>query len=209
MGRPRRQNQAMRNYAVTSRQNSGTATVVRRATLRREDLSSWLSTTFSGIYAILADHGRHPSGSPFARYHRVAVDKFAVEAGFPVASLLDDSSELENSALPGGWVATTTYSGRLEDIGDAYRAIAAWVDESNVERSGDPWEVYLSDPQMRTDPANWRTEINQSFEGTGTHRPGLLSDTRRNVVKHEASRHAAGAPREWPGDRRITQSAPH
>ena len=194
---------------MTSRRNSGTATVVRRATLRRADLSSWLSTTFSSIYAALADNGRHPSGSPFARYHRLAVDQFEVEAGFPVASPMDGSSEVENSALPGGWVATTTYSGRLEDIDDAYRAIASWVDEGNAEHSGDPWEVYLSDPQMRTDPASWRTEINQPVEGTGTHRRGLLGDTRRNVVKHEASGHAGGAPREWPDDRRIARSAPH
>jgi len=199
----------MRHYSVTLRKNSGTATVVRRATLRREDLSSWLSTTFSSTYAALAGNGRHPSGSPFARYHRLGVDQFEVEAGFPVTGPLDGSSEVENSALPAEWVATTTYSGRLEDIDDAYRAIASWVDESNVERSGDPWEVYLSDPQMRTDPANWRTEINQSFEGTGTHRPGLLSDTRRNVVKHEASVHAGGAPREWPDDGRIARCTPH
>jgi effector-binding domain-containing protein len=197
----------MRHYSVTSRKNSGTATVVRRATLRREDLSSWLSTTFSSIYAALADNGRHPSGSPFARYHRVAVDQFEVEAGFPVTGLLDGSSELENSALPGEWVATTTYSGRLEDIDDAYRAIVSWIEENSAERSGDPWEVYLSDPQMRTDPAGWRTEINQPFEGTGIHRRGFLGDTRRNVVKNEVSGHAAGAPHEWPDDRRIARSA--
>ena len=58
---------------------------------------------------------------------------------------------------------TTTHSGRLEDIEGAYRAIATWIDENNDERAGDPWEVYHSDPQMRTDPAGWHAEFNQPF----------------------------------------------
>jgi effector-binding domain-containing protein len=157
----------MTSYAVVARRFDGGSTVVRRATLRIEDVPSWLSTTYSRIYAFLADHGRHPAGAPFARYHRIGIGRFEVEAGYPIISQVAGGSVLENSALPSEWVATTTYSGRLADINDAYRAIASWIEENNGERSGDPWEVYLSDPQLRTDPANWRTEINQPYKDVG------------------------------------------
>ncbi len=156
-------------YAVTSRSNVGSTTVVRRATLHREDLSSWLSTTYSTIYAVLANHGHHPAGAPFALYHRRSVSGYEVEAGFPVASHVEGGAELENSSLPSGKVATTTHSGQLDDTYDAYRAIASWLDENNAERTGDAWEVYLTDPQMLTEPATWRTEINQPYRDVGDH----------------------------------------
>lgn len=153
--------------AVTFRRNGGTTTVVRRATLHREDLASWLSTTYSAIYAFLADNGYHPTGAPFALYHRRGVGGYVVEAGFPVASHVEVGAELENSALPSGRVATTTHTGRFEDTDEAYRVIAAWLHANNAERTGDPWEVYLTDPQMLTDPATWRTEINQPYRDVG------------------------------------------
>jgi len=154
-------------YTVTSRDDGGCATVVRKATLRREDLSSWLSTTYSTIYAFLAKKGQHPIGAPFALYHRRGVGRFDVEAGFPVASRVVGTAELQNSALPSGSVATTTHSGQLEDTEDAYRAIASWLDANKAARTGDPWEVYLTNPQMLTDPATWRTEINQPYRDIG------------------------------------------
>ena len=160
----------MTSYAVTARKYRGGSTVVRRATLRPEDVPPWLSTTYSRIYAFLADHGHHPVGAPFARYHRIGTGHFEVEAGYPVTGHVEGGSGLANSTLPGGWVATTAYSGRLEDIEVAYRAIASWIDANNCERSGDPWEVYLSDPKMRTDPVNWRTEINQPYKVVAAHR---------------------------------------
>jgi effector-binding domain-containing protein len=153
--------------AVTSRSNDGGTTVVRRATLHRDDLSSWLSTTYSAIFAFLANNGHHPTGAPFARYHRRGVGGYEVEAGFPVAGHVEGGAEVENSALPSGKVATTTHSGRLEDTDEAYRAIASWLRANNAERTGDPWEVYLTDPQMLTDPATWRTEINQPYREVG------------------------------------------
>lgn len=172
--RPEHQDQAMTPYAVIARKYGGSTTFVRRANLHSEDVPSWLSTTYSRIYAFLADNGRHPAGAPFARYHRIGIGRFEVEAGYPVTKHVEGGSGLENSVLPSEWVATTTYSGRHADIDDAYRAIASWIDENNGERSGDPWEVYLSDPQMRTDPANWRTEINQPYRDAAEHRSGPI-----------------------------------
>jgi effector-binding domain-containing protein len=151
----------MTHYAVTAREQGGSSTVARRATVRSEDLSPWLSTTYSGIDAFLADNGPHRTGAPFARYHRAGIGRCEIEAGLPVSSGVEGVSGGENSALPSGWVATTTDSGRREDVDDAYRAIASWIDERNAERSADPWEVHHSDPQMRTDPARWHAEFNQ------------------------------------------------
>jgi effector-binding domain-containing protein len=156
-------------YPVTPRENDGSATVVRKASLRRKDLASWLSNTYSTIYAFLATNGRHPTGAPFAVYHRRGVDRYEVEAGFPVDSRVEGSAELENSALPRASVATTTHDGRLGDTDDAYRAIASWLDASKAKPTGAPWEVYLTDPQLLTDPATWRTEINQPYRLVGDH----------------------------------------
>jgi len=154
----------MMQYSVKPEEGKELTTAVRRATLSTGDLSSWLTETYSRIYANLADHGNHPIGAPFARYHRIATGRYDVEAGFPVSSPAEFGGDVHSSALPGGLVATTVHTGRFQDVGPAYRAVNSWITEHDGQGCGDPWEVYLSSPQLMTDPASWQTEVHQPNE---------------------------------------------
>jgi hypothetical protein len=41
----------------------------------------------------------------------------------------------------------------------AYDALQSWIRDNGCEPSGDPWEVYFSDPVSEPDPATRRTYI--------------------------------------------------
>jgi effector-binding domain-containing protein len=152
----------MKTYEIHSRTLQAQSTAVMTATLPVAGIGSWLANTYGTLAGAITAHGAYPAGPPFARYHRLADDQFAVEAGFPVSTPIDADGEVRPSQLPAGSVAVTVHTGSYEQMAPAYEALTSWV-SSHGEPSGEPWEVYLSDPASEPDPATWRTEIFQPY----------------------------------------------
>ena len=139
-------------------------TAVEFATLSVHEIGPWLQRTLGEVAAYLERKGAGPVGMPFARYHRVAGDRFEVEAGFAATTPIAGEGEVEPSDLPGGPAAVAVHVGSYGAIAHAYQAIEDWVHTHGVELVGDPWEVYFSDPDGDDDPSTWRTEIVQPYK---------------------------------------------
>jgi effector-binding domain-containing protein len=153
----------MKTYEIQLRTLHEQPTAVRTATLPVAEFGPWLGKTLGGVATVITAHGAYPAGPPFARYHQLAADRFAVEAGFPVSAAIGADGDVLPSQLPGGPVAVTVHTGPYEQMAPAYEALAAWVSSHGGEPAGDPWEVYFSDPAAEPDPATWRTEIVQPY----------------------------------------------
>jgi effector-binding domain-containing protein len=146
------------SYVVESRILDEQVTAVRRATLPSDRVPQWLADTYSAVVQYLARAGVAATGPPFARYVMRDLD-LAVEAGLPVAREIRGDGDIEPSTLPGGTVALTTHHGRYEALEDAYKALAAWIEEHGGTPADAHWEVYFSDPAREPDPARWRTDV--------------------------------------------------
>jgi len=153
----------MRTYEIQSQRREEQPTAVAATTLDVPQIGPWLATTYHSVFSFLTSHGLSPAGPAFARYHRLGEDRFEIEAGFPVGEAIQGEGEIHASSLPGGMFATTVHVGPYEAMEPAYEAVASWVEDQDGERTGDPWEVYFSDPQEEPDPARWRTEIVQPY----------------------------------------------
>ena len=153
----------MKTYTIESRTLSEQETAVELATLSVHELGPWLKKAFGEVATYLERKGAGPVGMPFARYHRVAGDQFEVEAGFVATTPVAGEGEVEPSDLPKGPAAVTLHVGSYGTIAHAYEALADWVRAQGGEPVGDPWELYLSDPEGDEDPASWRTEIVQPY----------------------------------------------
>ena len=138
-------------------------TAVAEATLPVDHIGPWLTKTYGAVAGVLAHQSVQPVGPPFSRFHRFDAGRFAVEAGFPVASVIDASGDVRASSLPGGRVARTMHVGPYDEMEPAYEALASWVRAEGGELVGDAWEIYYSDPQVEPDPKSWRTEIVQPY----------------------------------------------
>ena|SRR5664279_93996 len=150
-------------YQISSESRPAVSTVVRTATLSVDDMTAWLAETYIRVTASLAAQGQHPAGPPFARYHQIGIGRFEVEAGFPVAAPLESRADQQLSDLPGGMVAVTMHRGSFANIAPGYQAVAEWITAHGGQPSGDPWEVYFSDPKTQPDPVLWRTQIVQPY----------------------------------------------
>jgi effector-binding domain-containing protein len=127
------------------------------------EVGPWLARAYRTLAGVIAAHGTSPAGPPFARFHQLAGDRFAVEAGFPVVTGIESDSGVRPSYLPGGPAAVTIHTGRYEGMAPAYAALASWICNHGGKPEGDAWEVYLNDPAHQPDPATWRTEIVQPY----------------------------------------------
>ncbi len=136
-------------------------TAVADATLSAAEIGPWLAHTYGTIAGDLTAKNIVPAGPPFARYHRLADDKFGVEAGFPVAAEVTATTRVRPSRLPGGEVATTVHIGPYDEMAPAYDALVSWISREGGTPLGDPWETYLDEPDR--DPATWRTVIVQPY----------------------------------------------
>lgn len=153
----------MTSYAIEDRLLEAQATAVMTASLPTEEIGPFLSAAFGTVAAYLAEHARKPAGMPFARYRRLGEARFAVEAGFPVASPVSGDGSVHPSLLPGGRAAATWHVGPYEEVGPAYEALAGWIAAHGATSDGDPWEIYDSDPATEPDQRRWRTEIFQPY----------------------------------------------
>ena len=69
-----------------------------------------------------------------------------VEVGVQVSGSFDPAGDVVPSALPGGLVATATYTGPVATIGDTHEAVCEWSRANGYRPAGPRWEIY-GDPE--------------------------------------------------------------
>ena len=129
-----------------------------REKIARDDMTEALGRSYQAVGAAIAKQGVEADGAPFARYHDFG-DTIDLEAGMPVAAPVAQDGDVKPSVLPGGPAAIAVHRGPYEGLAATYDAIGTWIEQSDREANGGPWEIYLTDPGTEPDPANWLTEI--------------------------------------------------
>lgn len=149
------------NYEVTLREVTDQPMISVRGHTPLAGISAFLGQAFGEEFGLLARLGVRPAGPPFSIYHDpdFREDDVDVEVGVPVAEPVAGQGRVSPGTLPAGMVACTLHAGPYEEIGGAYRALAAWMQERGHESAGAPREVYLVGMGEATVPADLRTEV--------------------------------------------------
>ena len=144
-----------------------------RARVALEEVPSWCISAYAQVINHLQGQRISTVGLPFARCAKDE-EGYDVEAGLPIQSSIHDAAkddgggadgEVHGITLPRGRAVTTWHRGNYPDIGDAYEALADWIEEAGVETNGPPWEVYHSPPTADPDTPEWRIEVIQPIVG--------------------------------------------
>ena len=112
------------------------------------------------IQAYLDKEGLAAAGPPFARLHnygeveRVNVD---LEVGLPLDRevQVEGETQVMSARLPGCQAAVIRHNGPYDEIGAAYEALQEWVQDSDYEAGGAPWESYRNDVESD----HWEVEV--------------------------------------------------
>ena len=133
---------------------------LRRHTMMAE-IGPAIREAFVTINARLHAVDAETVGPPFIVYDHVGEpDEHAeFEVCVPVGYSFPGDDEIVVTEMPGAAMAATIHRGSFEDVGSAYAALTDWIDAQRLVVDGPPREVYLTDPQVTPDPADFVTEI--------------------------------------------------
>ncbi|WP_433664621.1 DUF302 domain-containing protein [Nocardia sp. CA-128927] len=128
-----------------------------------DDAGDDIRNGMQALYDLGATTGFVPSGPPTTTYLGRFGSGISTEVQFELpmtAGPLDDPDEQAGLRHNDPFLfAHTTHRGGYHQIGEAYRALYAWLDTSMFQQAGPPTEVYLVAPSEVLDPAELLTEI--------------------------------------------------
>jgi effector-binding domain-containing protein len=144
-----------------------TTTIAVRLETTPDRLTEVFDRELPRVAAVMADVAAEMAGPPFARYHHYGPDRVDVEIGAPIAFVTAGLQPLSgrpdgvigSSSLPGGLAAVTVHEGPYDTLSETYDGLATWMTAGGHAAGEGPWEVYLSDPGLVPDPADWETEV--------------------------------------------------
>ncbi len=118
---------------------------------------------FGKLMSYLTNQSVEPqayAGPAFAQYFSVEdPGAWDYALGIPVSQDVPESDEIKMGELPGGKVATTTLVGPYERLKETWDAFGEWMNQSEHEPVGAPWESYVKMPPVEPDAEKWQTDI--------------------------------------------------
>lgn len=139
-------------------------------TVRMDQMKQPADEGFPALFAWLGQHGIEPVGAPFYNYRRINMSKtLDVEAGVPIARLVDGDGLVQIGTLPAGKFVTLDWVGHYDGLIGANAMLIGWVRLTQVDldmtRDGEDdhfacrLEIYETDPSEEPDPEKWRTRL--------------------------------------------------
>jgi DNA-binding transcriptional MerR regulator len=145
---------------VEMKEVSEQAALTMRSRTTPEDLDPVISESINGVADYMNEVGARRAGPPFTLSSDADDDGvIEVSIGWPTADRLPGRGRVESQLLPRARVAWAVYKGSYAQLPAAYRAVYEWMVENGHEPAGDPREIYYTDPDEVSDPADYVTGI--------------------------------------------------
>jgi effector-binding domain-containing protein len=130
----------------------------------REEIREAMGRAFGELMDVVNAQGIS-AGLPWFTHHlRMDEKVFDYEIGMRVTKPVTPLGRVEPGELPAARVARALYHGDYEGLEGAWQQLGAWLALQGHTPRGDLWEIYLEGPEAGSDPAKWRTELNQPLK---------------------------------------------
>lgn len=127
-----------------------------RQMLSSDDYASGYGTFFSRLFEKIATEKLTLQGMPMTIYHSLEYNPSGNDTEFaiPVEEIIKGTR-----ALPASLCAKSVLKGSYSELTSVYARLREWVENAGYELVQSPYEVYLTDPNQATDPADMVTEV--------------------------------------------------
>ena len=114
------------------------------------DISAAMGKAYFEILSFIDQNGLAEAGAPLSIARGFAGADLRFDAAIPVRGVGDDTPHEGRNVRLGftqsGPVIRVRHVGSYRRLGATHRKIAAYMSALGIERNGDPWETYVSDP---------------------------------------------------------------
>ncbi|MFO7634873.1 MAG: GyrI-like domain-containing protein [Caldilinea sp.] len=110
-------------------------------------MAAVIGPIYGRIMAYVGEMGAATTGAPFVAYYNMDMADLDIEVGFSVDRTLPGRGDLSSGALPAGDYATCMHIGPYDQVGPAYAALTAFVQQQGRTPTGVAYEFYFNSPQ--------------------------------------------------------------
>jgi effector-binding domain-containing protein/uncharacterized protein YndB with AHSA1/START domain len=125
-------------------------------------ISDAMGKAYFEILTFIDAHGLAENGAPMSIVRGFAGSQLRFDAAIPVRGTLSATPRTGTAVRLGltyaGPAVRVRHTGSYRQLGATHRKIAAYLAATGLERNGDPWETYISDP-TRVPEAELLTDI--------------------------------------------------
>lgn len=113
-------------------------------------ISEAMGDAYFDVLSFIDKHGLEESGAPLSITRTFSGSELVFDAGIPVRGITDGTPRSGPGVKIGetytGPVIRVRHVGPYRTLGRTHDKIAAWLAALGIERNGDAWEAYVSDP---------------------------------------------------------------
>jgi effector-binding domain-containing protein len=125
----------------------------------QDAVNKQMEKMYTELYGTLAKSKVESNGKPFCIYPKYSEESMDMICAVPVPRDAKLGSKYKISEGPGGRAIKATHLGNYATLTETYQQLDKYVEFRNLEISGAPWEVYVTDPTVEKDTAKWVTEV--------------------------------------------------
>lgn len=133
-------------------------------------ISEALGDAYFRVLSFIDEHGLREAGAPISISRAFSGAELRFDAGVPVRGITDSTPRSQDSVRLGksygGPVIRVKHQGSYITLGRTHDKIAAYLAAHGLERNGDAWESYVSDP-TRTAPEELLTYVYYPIQPDG------------------------------------------
>ena len=128
------------------------------------DISKKLAEVYEEIYLSLASQGIMPVSQPFATYTSFPINpgdenKVILKAGAFMEAEIETEGRLQIGFTKEGSTLQASHFGVYETAGVTHDAMKKYCDDNAFTINGSAYEMYITDPSLEPNPANWETKV--------------------------------------------------
>jgi effector-binding domain-containing protein len=125
-----------------------------------QDMSQMMGINFGRLMEFIGTKGAQMSGTPFAVWYQWQdTSKFVYDCAVPVTNKVQGEGDIHFLNTYKGKVATLDHWGDYSTSGYSWEKLMKYVGDNKLEKNGDPWEVYVTDPGSELDREKWLTVL--------------------------------------------------
>ncbi len=113
-------------------------------------ISEAMGEAYFEVLNFIDEHGLQDAGAPISITRTFSGSTLIFDSAIPVRGVTDETPREDGSVklglTYGGPVIRVRHIGSYRDLATTHRKITAYLAALGIERNGDPWESYVSDP---------------------------------------------------------------
>lgn len=124
-----------------------------------ESVGPMMGMAYGKIGAFMGQNSIEMAGMPMSVNISQDEASWTAITAMPIAAETAGNDEIQAGATTGGMVVKAVHMGDYHKMGETHDQVAKYLEHYGLEVAGNNYEIYVTDPGVVTDTAQWQTDI--------------------------------------------------